>query len=143
MGAAGLGFPTQSSKANPTMPAGRPSDYDPSYCERVMELGKEGKSPVQIAVALGVPRTTMLSWAEQHVEFSTALTRAKEHEQDWWEDAGQKALLTPGFNSAVWSKSMQARFREDYTERQEQTHKGDKENPVVHAVEFRVVRPSS
>lgn len=27
-----------------SMPAGRPSDYDPAYCERVIELGREGKS---------------------------------------------------------------------------------------------------
>lgn len=120
------------------MPVGRPSDYDPAYCEQVIDLGKEGKSPVQIAVALGVPRTTMLSWAEQHDEFSTALTRAKEHEQGWWENAGQTGLVTPGFNASVWSKSMQARFRDDYTERSEQTFKGELTHRVV---ERRIVDP--
>lgn len=119
------------------MTAGRPSTYDPAFCDEVIELGKQGKSPVQIAVALGVPRTTMLSWAEQHEEFSTALTRAKEHEQDWWENAGQTGMVAPGFNATVWSKSMQARFREDYTERQEQTVKGE----MVHEVRRTIVRP--
>ncbi|MDW9762160.1 helix-turn-helix domain-containing protein [Sinorhizobium meliloti] len=106
------------------MPAGRPSTYDPAYCERVIELGGEGKSQVQIAVALGVARTTMLSWAEQHEEFSTALTRAKEREQDWWETTGQSGLFLDKFNAAVWKKSMEARFRDDYTERKELEHSG-------------------
>lgn len=125
------------------MPAGRPTTYDPAYCDKVIELGKQGKSPVQIAVALEVPRTTMLSWAEDHEEFSTALTRAKELEQDWWENAGQNGLVTPGFNASVWSKSMQARFRDDYTERQEQTHRGDANNPIGHRVELVIVDPET
>lgn len=98
------------------MAGGRPSDYKTEYCERVIELGRAGKSPVQIAVALGVPRTTMLSWADKHEEFSTALMLAKECEQDWWESQGQQSLTADRFNATVWTKSMQARFREDYTE---------------------------
>jgi len=101
------------------MPAGRPSTYKPEYCDQVIDLGKKGYSPTEIAVELGVPRTTMLSWANEHLEFSTALTRAKECEQAWWEKTGRDALGADKFNSAVWSKSMSARFREEYTERRE------------------------
>lgn len=101
------------------MPAGRPSTYRPEYCEKVIDLGKKGMGPVEIAVELGVPRTTMLSWANEHLEFSTALTRAKECEQAWWERTGREALGADKFNSAVWSKSMSARFREEYTDRRE------------------------
>jgi len=107
------------------MPAGRPSLYKPEYCEQVIELGKAGKSQVQIAVALNIPRSTMHSWAKEHEEFSAALTRAKECEQDWWENTGQKGLTADKFNSAVWSKSMSARFREEYTDRVEQNHSGE------------------
>lgn len=101
------------------MAGGRPSKYDPAYCERVIELGKEGKSLTQIAVALDVPKSTLISWSNAHLEFSTALTRAKECEQAWWEQKGMDGLTADKFNSAVWSKSMSARFREDYTERRE------------------------
>ena len=108
------------------MPAGRPTLYKPEYCEKVIELGKQGKSQVQIACALGVLRTTMIEWTNQHPEFLTALTRAKHHEQDWWENEGQTALRSDKFNSAVWSKSMSARFKQDYTDRQAVTDsKGD------------------
>lgn len=110
------------------MPAGRPSKYDPAYCEKVIELGREGKSQVQIAVALDIPRQTMQSWADQHLEFSAALTRAKECEQAWWEEQGMKGLTADKFNSAVWSKSMSARFRDEYTERRE--HAGVPDRPI-------------
>lgn len=106
------------------MPGGRPSKYDPAYCEQVVELGKQGKSPVQIACALDVSRVTMLGWAEKHPAFSTALTRAKELEQDWWENVAQTALFADKFQASVWAKSMSARFRNDYTEKVTQEHTG-------------------
>lgn len=101
------------------MPGGRPSTYDPDYCSAVIELGRKGFSQVQIAVELEIPRSTMHSWAEQHEEFSAALTRAKECEQAWWEQQGMSGMVGDKFNAAVWKTSMQARFRDDYTERKE------------------------
>lgn len=125
------------------MPAGRPTKYDPAYCDRVIELGKEGKSQIQIACALNVDRTTMLGWARDHEEFQTALTRAKEYEQDWWEGVGQQALFADKFNSAVWSKSMSARFRHDYADKL--THSGDPESPIqaVTRIERVIVDPAA
>lgn len=103
------------------MPAGRPSLYDPSYCDEVIDLGKAGKSLVQMAARFDVSRQTIDNWATQNPEFLEALNRAKVHCQDWWETKGQEGMLSPGFNAAVWKKSMEARFRDDYTERQEVT----------------------
>lgn len=101
------------------MPAGRPTKYDPAFCEKVIELGRKGYSLTQISVELGYSKATLLGWANAHIEFSTALTRAKECEQAWWEQQGMNGLTADKFNSAVWSKSMSARFRDDYTERRE------------------------
>jgi hypothetical protein len=96
---------------------GRPSLYRPEYCERVVDLGAEGKSPAQIANNLGVLRETLYDWAEVHPDFSTALRMAKLAEQNWWEEAAMDGLKADKFNALVWKTSMQARFREDYTER--------------------------
>lgn len=98
---------------------GRPSKYRVEFCERVVELGREGKSFTQIAVSLDVSKATLHYWADNYIEFSTALTRAKECEQAWWEQKGMDGLTADKFNSAVWSKSMSARFRDDYTDRKE------------------------
>lgn len=101
------------------MPAGRPSTYDPTYCAEVIDMGKQGKSLAQMASRFDVSRSTIDQWAEDNTEFSEALNRAKAHAQSWWEDKGAAGMESPGFNAAVWKKSMEARFREDYTERRE------------------------
>lgn len=109
---------------------GRPTDYDPAYCERVIELGKEGKSKAQMAAAFDVSRQTIDNWAAAHEDFLEALNRAMAHCQAWWEDKGQRGMEAPGFNAAVWKKSVEARFRDDYTERQERTVRGEVVNVI-------------
>ena len=101
-------------------PVGRPSLYRPEYCEKVIELGKQGCSPAEIASDLDVDRMTLKNWTEEHPEFFAALTRAKIHEQAWWEKAGKAGMIADKFNAAVWTKSVTARFREDYTEKREE-----------------------
>lgn len=34
---------------------GRPSDYDPAYCDLVIEMGKKGYSVVEMATEIGNP----------------------------------------------------------------------------------------
>ena len=101
------------------MPAGRPTLYDPKYCETIVKLGKQGKSIAQMASHFDVARTTLLQWADAHIEFMTALSRAKEHAQAWWEDQAVANLTNREFQSPIWKKSVEARFREDYTERKQ------------------------
>lgn len=122
---------------------GRPTDYRPEYCERVLELGQEGKSHAQMAAALGVSRMSLYRWAEAHPEFRDAITHARDLAQAWWEDKGQDGLVMPGFNSSLWAKSVSARFPDDYTERQKRELTGANGGPVeqVHRIERVIVRP--
>ena len=101
-------------------PVGRPSLYRPEYCEKVIELGRAGCSPAEIASDLNVDRATLIRWTDEHEEFRTALTRAKVHEQAWWEKAGKSGMIADKFNAAVWTKSVTARFRDDYSEKREE-----------------------
>lgn len=101
------------------MPAGRPTKYDPAYCEDVVELGKAGKSLAQMCAHFDIARSTIDQWSADNPEFSEALARAKVHAQAWWEDKGVVGMESDKFNAAVWKKSVEARFREDYTERRE------------------------
>jgi len=94
---------------------GRPTKYKASHCEDVVELGRQGLSLSQIAAKFDVARSTIDHWASNHDEFSEALTRAKTFAQAWWETKAQEALFDRKFNSAVWKKTVEARFREDYT----------------------------
>jgi hypothetical protein len=105
-------------------PVGRPTKYDPSFCEEVVKMGKLGKSLAQMAAKFDVARATIDLWVRDHPEFMEALNRAKVHCQAWWEDQGQIGMVSPGFNAPVWKKAVEARFRDDYTERQQVQHSG-------------------
>ncbi len=95
---------------------GQPSAYRPEYCDVVVALGREGKSKAQIAARLDVTRVTLDNWADEHPEFFAAIKRALDFSLAWWEDSGQSGMRERGFNAAVWSRSMAARFPADYRE---------------------------
>ena len=74
-------------------PVGRPSLYDPAYCDQVIELGNQGKSIEQIAAKLGVSTRVIFDWKDKHPEFLHALDQAKELELDWWENIAQNMMV--------------------------------------------------
>lgn len=127
------------------MAAGRDTDYLPEYCERVVELGRAGKSVVQIACEIGVHRDTLYEWAKVHSEFSDAFMYARQCSQAWWEDKGQGGLDQSGFNSSLWSRSMAARFPADYQERKGVELTGANGGPVeqVHRIERVIIDPAN
>lgn len=101
---------------------GRPSKYDPKFCDMVVEWGREGKSRTWMAAQLLVIRETFDNWAKDHPEFFDALTLAKQLEQLWWEDKGQDCISNSGFQSSVWSRSMAARFPVEWRNKSEVDH---------------------
>jgi hypothetical protein len=97
---------------------GRPSKYDPEFCERVIALGREGKSKAQMAADLDISRDTLDQWIKIHPEFSDAIARARDAAMAWWEEQGAKGMWAgKGFNAQAWSRSMAARFPDDYREK--------------------------
>lgn len=112
-------MPTKRKDPADILPAGRPTMYDPVYCETVVELGKQGKSLAQMCAHFDISRRTIDLWADANPEFLEALSRAKVHMQAKLEAMGFDGMTEQGFNAAVWKKTMEARFRDDYTERKE------------------------
>lgn len=114
--------------SNTKNPVGRPSLYDPSYCEKVIELGKLGKSFEQMASILGIGITTLKRWREEHEEFRASLEDAQGFAQTWWEDMAQSYLVeskdTEKLNTGLWSRSMAARFPANYSDRVKQEISG-------------------
>jgi hypothetical protein len=128
---------TPKKKPEDLLKVGRPSEYRPEFCELVLELGKQGKSFTQMAVATGYAKASLGRWREEHPEFRDALTRALEMSQDWWESRGQEGITSRDFNAALWHKNVASRFREDYADRKEVTGAGG--GPIQQAVTLRTL----
>ena len=104
---------------------GRPTTYDPSFCERVIELGEQGKSKAQIARALGCSRKSMYLWMKVHPEFAEAMEEAEFAAMGWFEDVGQVGLsMGNKFNASLYSYLMKNRFRAFYSDKVDVAHSG-------------------
>ena len=102
-----------------TRSVGRPTDYDPSFCDRVVGLGEEGYSKAMMAAELGVVRQTLDNWASRHPEFLDAMTHAREFSLAWWELQGHKGIWSRDFNANAYRLQMLNRFPDDWRDRQE------------------------
>lgn len=56
---------------------GRPSSYDPSYCQAVIEDARVGFSLSAFAGGIEVSRQTITDWRKAHPEFDVACATAK------------------------------------------------------------------
>jgi transposase-like protein len=126
-------------------PVGRPTLYDPSYCEKVIELGRIGKSVEQIAALLNVSLRTMYSWRDAHEEFLHALDDAKTYEQAWWEEQAAAYMVenkeSDRLNASLWSRSMAARFPKKYRESTKQEITGADGAPLLTGIQVTFVKP--
>lgn len=104
---------------------GRPTKYDPDYCQRVQELGGRGYSRAQIAADLGVARDTLYQWERRHKDFAVAMRLARDLSLAWWEHAGMRGMFHSGFSANAWGLQMRNRFPEDYRDRRDVEHSGD------------------
>lgn len=124
---------------------GRPSDYDPAYCDQIIELGKQGKSLAQMASILDTSYTSMLRWKEEHESFRYALEDAQHFAQAWWEDQAQSYLVEEKdcakLNTGLWSRSMAARFPRTYRESTKTEITGENGAPLITAVTINLVKP--
>ena len=124
---------------------GRPTKYRPEMCEQVIDLGFTGASKVEIAFELGVTKSTLDNWADEYPDFLDAITRAREASQVWWEREGRSNLKTQGYQSSMWSRSMAARFPEDWREttKHENEVYGKDGTPLIPSVNVSISRPKS
>lgn len=104
------------------MPAGRPTKYDPAFCDKVIELAREGASKAEIALELDICYDTFSVWQKDIPEFSEAVKKAERLSQGWWEQKGRKATFgeVEGFNATSYIFNMKNRFKHDWRDKVEQ-----------------------
>jgi len=57
---------------------GRPTAYRRSYCQKVIEHMKDGKSLASFAASIGTHREVLWAWRKRHEEFNHACNTAIE-----------------------------------------------------------------
>jgi hypothetical protein len=127
-------------------PVGRPTLYDPAYCETVRELGRIGKSIEQICYQLNISIRTIYLWKDTHEEFMQALDDAKTFEQAWWEEQAAAYMVenkeSDRLNATLWSRSMAARFPKKYRESTKQEITGADGAPLLTGIQVTFVKPN-
>lgn len=127
--------PTQPPKEDPKLRPpvgkkpilGRPPIYRDEFCEMVIEFGSQGFSKAEMAAELGVTRETIYAWTREHPRFSDAMSRAHDLSLSWWEKKGRESLVMPQgytFQQNLYSRSMAARYPDEWRENQKVEHSG-------------------
>ena len=104
-------------------PVGRPSKYRPEYCDMVVEHMSEGASLTSFAALVGVARSTISEWMDEHEEFSVAATRGKAACAAWWERVARKNAVTGEGNATLTVFGLKNMSPEDWREKQEIDHR--------------------
>ena len=107
------------------MPAGRPSTYDPAYCEQIVAHMAEGASVLSFAAQIDVARSTINEWAANHPDFSEALSRGKAKCAAWWEKTGRAVASTGTGNAPMVMFGLKNMAGEDWREKIETQHSGE------------------
>ncbi len=106
------------------MPAGRPSTYDPAYCEMVIEHMREGASLTSFAAEIGVARATLNVWMEAHPEFLDAVHAGKAKCAAWWEKVARANAQNGTGNATLTVFGLKNMSPDDWREKQEVEHSG-------------------
>lgn len=118
---------------------GRPSKYDPSYCDGIVEHCRTGASLTSYAAEIEVCRDTLTEWASVHDEFSLAVKRAKAVCAAWWERTARKNATDGGGNATLCIFGLKNMGPEDWRDKVETEHSG---NVTYTKVERNIVDPS-
>ena len=116
------------------MELGRPKktlkDLPEDWRDRLIELGRAGKSQEYMAASMGIGKELFYRFKAEEQDFSNAVSEAIGYSRMFWEDAGIEGMYMGGkdnpFNATVWTFNMKNRFA--WADKQEVDHttKGDK-----------------
>ena len=111
------------------MTAGRPTSYDPKYCQMLIEHMSKGLSYDTFPPAIGVALSSIYLWEKNHPEFSEAKKEGTRAGMLFWEQAGINGMVggIQNFNAACWIFNMKNRFK--WRDRNEVV--GDPDNPIT------------
>jgi len=106
------------------MPSGRPTTYDPKYCQAVIEHMSEGASLTSFAASIDCARSTINVWMEANPEFSEAVKIGKSKCAQWWERVSRANAVEGGGNATLCIFGLKNMAPDEWREKQEIEHSG-------------------
>lgn len=103
---------------------GRPSNYDPLFCEKIIDLAGKGAFVAEMCMELGIrSRDTFYRWVKEYPEFGRAYETAQLYGQAFYEKQGRMMISgeVKG-NHSVWTTVMQNRYSDEYKRPQAETN---------------------
>lgn len=102
--------------------------YDPALCEIVPSLYEGGKSDAEVAVAIGIAKSTLYKWKAAHPEFLAACEYGKSISELLYQEAGREAAVgNRKIDGKVWEIQMRNRFGYDMRKDDSQQNNTDDE----------------
>lgn len=123
------------------MQVGRPSKFQPSYCDQVIEHMTEGASLTSFAAEIGVSRATLNVWMEAHPEFLDAAHTGKAKCAAWWERVARANAKEGTGNATITVFGLKNMSPDDWRDKQEVEQSGSV--TVINRVEREIVRPNT
>lgn len=106
------------------MPGGRPTDYDPAYCDTAVEILSKGYSETVLAGELDVCPATVANWKNAHPEFLEAVKRGRAKGVRVWEDRLMDNAKSGTGNATSCIFGLKNRASEDWRDKTEQELSG-------------------
>lgn len=106
------------------MPAGRPTDYDPAYCDRVIEFLRDGYSVAAFAGHIGKAASTVELWRKVHPEFSEAVKIGQAGAVLWWENRARAVARGEDGNPTAVIFGLKNRAPDQWRDKTEQEVSG-------------------
>lgn len=121
------------------MPAGRPTLYDPDYCDALVAFMARGYSMTAFAGDIGVCRDTITEWAKVHPEFSSAVKRGQAARTKCLEETLIKGETGPKVTAHIFALKNAA--PEEWKDKVQQEHSGPDGGAIP--VEWVIVDPKA
>ena len=102
---------------------GRPSKYEPRFCQMAIDHMSYGASMTSFAAEIGVARSTINEWMTVHPEFSEAIKIAKAKCAAWWERLGRSGAMGGEVNPTLVIFGLKNMAADDWREKQEIDHR--------------------
>ena len=93
------------------MKAGRPTKYDPKYCQQLIDHMNGGLSFEAFGGKVDVTEKTLYNWRRKHRAFLRSYKKGLLKSLLHWEEMGHDMVLAGQGNATTWIFNMKNRFR--------------------------------